>query len=32
MDKRQLTLLKPSAGPLPSKYLVLGSVTWVEHS
>jgi polyribonucleotide 5'-hydroxyl-kinase len=28
--KRTLTVLVPTAGPLPGKYLILGSISWVE--
>ncbi|KAF5749022.1 hypothetical protein HS088_TW04G00983 [Tripterygium wilfordii] len=30
MQRRKLTYLSPAAGALPSKYLIVGSLTWTE--
>ncbi|KAF5735519.1 hypothetical protein HS088_TW15G01026 [Tripterygium wilfordii] len=30
MQRRKLTYLSPAAGELPSKYLIVGSLTWTE--
>jgi len=30
IDKREITLLSPSPGSLPSKYLVVGSLEWLD--
>jgi len=30
VDTRTLTLLAPCPGPLPSRYLVQGGITWAE--
>jgi hypothetical protein len=28
--RRKITYLSPTAGELPSKYLVMGTLTWLE--
>eukprot|EP01097_Dermamoeba_algensis_P005002 TRINITY_DN3188_c0_g1_i1.p1 TRINITY_DN3188_c0_g1~~TRINITY_DN3188_c0_g1_i1.p1 ORF type:complete len:423 (-),score=70.73 TRINITY_DN3188_c0_g1_i1:217-1485(-) len=30
IERRKITLLAPSPGPLPTKYLIMGSVKWLE--
>jgi polyribonucleotide 5'-hydroxyl-kinase len=29
-ERRKITVLTPSAGPLPSKYLIIGGLKWLE--
>jgi hypothetical protein len=30
MEKKELTVLSPSPGKLPGKYLIVGSLVWLE--
>jgi polyribonucleotide 5'-hydroxyl-kinase len=32
MEKKEISVLSPSPGKLPSKYLILGTLKWVDQS
>ena len=32
VDEGTMTVLAPCAGPLPGKFLLMGSITWAEHA